>query len=244
MPTIPAESTARPKRLTKELWEKERSSREEWENRSHAILELRETLRPGALDLIKRQRLGYLVDGTIFSKYSNKGQKLKDKFWCARLSPNHKMLYWGDCKSEHCKPTIEELPNKLPVAEIRLLAIGKDAPHMKNVKASKKPTAAETAFSILTYDPSEPHHQQQNGTTSEEPLNFIAPDEEVFDYWTDGINALLGREMTSEKTKQDLNMLLGMEVKIRLLDTEGVTIPEVAPEIPPPPPNFDFNIKF
>ena len=24
-------------------------------------------------------------------------------------------------------------------------------------------------------------------------LDFVAPDEEVFDYWTDGINALLGK---------------------------------------------------
>ena len=46
--------------------------------------------------------------------------------------------------------------------------------------------------------------------------------------------------MTSELTKQDLEMLLGMEIKLRLLDTEGVEIPENPPPIPKEPPNYDF----
>jgi hypothetical protein len=50
--------------------------------------------------------------------------------------------------------------------------------------------------------------------------------------------------MTSPETRQDLDTLLSMEVKICLLDTEGVTIPDVPPPIPPPPPNFDFAFKY
>ena len=46
--------------------------------------------------------------------------------------------------------------------------------------------------------------------------------------------------MTSELTKTDLEMLLSMEIKLRLLDTEGITIPEQPPQIPKDPPNFDF----
>lgn len=59
----------------------------------------------------------------------------------------------------------------------------------------------------------------------EEPLNFVAPNEKVFDYWTDGINALLGQEMTTKETMQDLETLLSMDIKLRLLDTEGISIP-------------------
>ncbi len=47
-------------------------------------------------------------------------------------------------------------------------------------------------------------------------------------------------QMTSELTKTDLEMLLSMEIKLRLLDTEGITIPEQPPPIPKDPPNFDF----
>lgn len=55
------------------LWQKERSSREEWENKAQAILELRERIKPSIIDLIKQQRLQFLTEGTRFVKYSNKG---------------------------------------------------------------------------------------------------------------------------------------------------------------------------
>jgi len=55
------------------LWQKERSSREEWENKAFAILELRDMVKTEIIDLIKQQRLLYLTEGTRFDKYSNKG---------------------------------------------------------------------------------------------------------------------------------------------------------------------------
>jgi len=102
---------------------------------------------------------------------------------------------------------------------------------MKEGKNSKKSTFV-LAFSLAP-DPCQG-----------EPLNFVAPNEKVFDYWTDGINALLGNEMTSKEAQNDLATLLSMEVKLRLLDTEGITVPELPPKIPPPPLNYDFNIKY
>ena len=50
--------------------------------------------------------------------------------------------------------------------------------------------------------------------------------------------------MTSEETKKDLEVLLGMEIKLRLLDTEGVTIPEYPPPIPDDPPDFNFTYTY
>lgn len=49
--------------------------------------------------------------------------------------------------------------------------------------------------------------------------------------------------MTSEETKRDLETLLSMEIKLRLLDTEGINIPETPPPIPKEPPNYDFVFK-
>lgn len=64
----------------------------------------------------------------------------------------------------------------------------------------------------------------------------------LFQYcvWTDGLNALLGKEMTSEFTKSDLDTLLSMEMKLRLLDLENIQIPEAPPPIPKEPSNYDF----
>jgi len=43
--------------------------------------------------------------------------------------------------------------------------------------------------------------------------------------------------------QSDLSTLLTMEIKLRLLDTEGITIPSTLPPVPPDPPNYDFAIK-
>ena len=62
-----------------------------------------------------------------------RGQRIKDKFWYVRLSPNHKVFHYGDC-DEKSVPTLEELPNKLAVVDIKALIIGKECPHMKDVR--------------------------------------------------------------------------------------------------------------
>ena len=49
--------------------------------------------------------------------------------------------------------------------------------------------------------------------------------------------------MVSVQTMSDLDTLLSMEIKLRLLDTEGINIPEEAPLIPKDPPNYDFIFK-
>ena len=56
------------------LWQQERTSREEWESHARPIVELKEMITPDILDLIKQQRLGFLVEGTRFTKYYQRGQ--------------------------------------------------------------------------------------------------------------------------------------------------------------------------
>lgn len=207
------------------LWQQERCNREEWESQARPIVELREKITPEIFNLITQQRLGYLVEGTQFMKYTSKGQRIKDKFWYCRLSPNHKIFHYGEC-DENIAPSIEELPHKFAVIEIKALVTGKDCPHMKAKKSS-----SHLAFSLTPY-------------SEQEPLGFVAGNEHVFDYWTDGINALLSNPMVSKETKKDLETLLSMEIRLRLLDTEGLDIPENPPEIPKDPPNFDFCYDF
>lgn len=58
--------------------------------------------------------------------------------------------------------------------------------------------------------------------------------------WTDGLNALLGKDMMSDLTRNDLDTLLSMEIKLRLLDLENIQIPDAPPPIPKEPSNYDF----
>lgn len=206
------------------LRQQERTSKEECESTASAIVALKEKISPEIVSLIRQQRLNYLVEGTRFSKYS-RGMRSKDKFWYARLSPNHKVIHFGDC-DEKTVPTIEELANKVLVVDIKQLLIGKECPHMKELKARK--SAVNLGFSI-TFENME-----------HKTLDFVAPDETVFNYWTDGINALLGLPMTSKQRDEDFEILLSMEIKLRLLDTEGIDISSEPPPVPDDPEDYDF----
>lgn len=74
-------------------------------------------------------------------------------------------------------------------------------------------------------------------------LDLVASDQQTFDYWIDGINALLGNKMNSKEAANDLEVLLAMDIKLRLLDVEGMDLPEEPPSVPPPPSNYDFAIE-
>uniref|UniRef100_A0A8C2PVE6 Engulfment and cell motility protein 1-like n=1 Tax=Cyprinus carpio TaxID=7962 RepID=A0A8C2PVE6_CYPCA len=200
------------------LRQSERMNQEDFQSRP--ILELREKIQPAILELIKQQRLNRLCEGTCFRKISSR--RRQDKFWYCRLSPNHKVLHYGDLEENGI-----ETATPFPVADIKAVVTGKDCPHMKEKGALKQnKELLELAFSVL-YE-------------SDEYLNFIAPDKHEYCVWTDGLNALLGKEMTSEFTRSDMDTLLNMEMKLRLLDLENIQIPEVPPPIPKEPSNYDF----
>ncbi|KAJ8783121.1 hypothetical protein J1605_009729 [Eschrichtius robustus] len=241
----------------------ERMNQEDFQSRP--ILELKEKIQPEILELIKQQRLNRLVEGTCFRKLNCR--RRQDKFWYCRLSPNHKVLHYGDLEeSPQGEVPHDSLQDKrllhtitgtqangcfaipelwrldgpcdlispcgwrreaVPVADIKAVVTGKDCPHMKEKGALKQnKEVLELAFSIL-YD-------------SNCQLNFIAPDKHEYCIWTDGLNALLGKDMMSDLTRNDLDTLLSMEIKLRLLDLENIQIPDAPPPIPKEPSNYDF----
>ncbi|XP_063294735.1 engulfment and cell motility protein 3 [Pelobates fuscus] len=193
---------------------------------SPPVMELRRQLQPELLNLIRQQRLHYLCEGTKFRKLSSR--RRQDKLWYCRLSPNHKVFHYGDLDDNIDNPPIEMLQEKIPVADIKYVLTGKDCPHMKEKKQNKD--IVEQAFSIC-YD-------------VESFLNFLAPSPNDFCLWLDGLNALQGREMTSERKRSDLDILLNAELKLRLLDLENVPIPEHPPAIPARPLNYDYFYQF
>ncbi|XP_074007570.1 engulfment and cell motility protein 3 isoform X1 [Numenius arquata] len=194
------------------------------------VLELRERLKPELLELIRQQRLLHLCEGTLFRKISSR--RRQDKLWYCRLSPNHKVLHYGDVEEGVHSPPIESLPEKIPVADMKMLLVGKECPHTKEKSSGKQnKDVLELAFSIV-YD------------MEEYCLNFIAPTRYEFCLWTDGLNVLLGKGMTSERTQTDLDVLLSMELKLRLLDLENISIPDTPPPVPKPPSNLNFCYDF
>nr|XP_028591565.1 engulfment and cell motility protein 2 isoform X4 [Podarcis muralis] len=206
------------------LRQSERMSQDDFH--SPPIMELREKIQPEILELIKQQRLNRLCEGSSFRKIGNR--RRQERFWFCRLALNHKVLHYGDLEDNaQGEVTFEALQEKIPVADIKAVVTGKDCPHMKEKGALKQnKEALELAFSIL-YDP-------------DETLNFIAPNKYEYCIWIDGLNALLGKEMGSDLTKSDLDTLLSMEMKLRLLDLENIPIPEVPPPVPKEPSSYDF----
>lgn len=128
------------------LRQQERSTREQCESTASAIVCLKEKITPEILSLIKLQRLGCLVEGTRFAKYA-RGSRVKDKFWYSKLSPNHKVLHYGDWE-EKSEPTLEDLNNKIQVHDIKQLLTGAECPHMKD----RKKNDVNLGFLITYYD--------------------------------------------------------------------------------------------
>lgn len=206
------------------------------EKEGRAIRHLRDSITPEIKELIQQQRFNVMAAGAKFGKFrrdgagasgGNKEQRGKHVF--LRLSANHKALLYGD---ESLADSPQQL-TKLPVADIKHFEAGPSAlggSAAKDGQRRNKGSLSE-ALSICIY--------KETGDS----LDLTAPDPKTFDHFCDGLNALLGREMSSGKFNEDKEMFLAMEVKIRLLDLEGIDIPDEAPPIPPPPPNFEFSLQ-
>uniref|UniRef100_A0A8C1TS09 Engulfment and cell motility 2 n=1 Tax=Cyprinus carpio TaxID=7962 RepID=A0A8C1TS09_CYPCA len=210
------------------LRQSERMSQDDFQ--SPPIIDLRERIQPEILELIKQQRLSRLCEGSCFRKLGNR--RRQEKFWFCRLSLNHKVLHYGDLdESPQGEVPFELLTDTIPVSDIKAVLTGKDCPHMKEKSALKQnKEVLELAFSIL-YDP-------------DEALNFVATNKYEYCIWTDGVSALLGKELGSDLTRSDLDTLMSMEMKLRLLDLENITIPEAPPPVPKEPSTYNFTYNY
>lgn len=189
---------------------------------SKPVMDLRKSMEVELMSLVRLQMLNSLVEGQWFNK--NSKRHARDKYRFCRLSNDHKYFQYDDFaeKVDDQSPSPDKLSNKVPIVDIKMFFTGKNCPFLKG-----KRTLATYAFSLqLESEPSE--------------LDFIAPEEKVFDVWTDGINALLGQPLASKTAADNLDMLLDMEIRIQMLDLEGIIIPDTAPPIPEDPPDYDF----
>uniref|UniRef100_A0A8D3CG25 ELMO domain-containing protein n=1 Tax=Scophthalmus maximus TaxID=52904 RepID=A0A8D3CG25_SCOMX len=242
------------------LRQSERMSQDDFQ--SPPIIELRERIQPEILELIKQQRLNRLCEGSCFRKLGNR--RRQEKFWFCRLSLNHKVLHYGDLdESPQGEVPFELLSDKIPVSDIKSVVTGKDCPHMKEKSALKQnKEVLELAFSVL-YDPDEtlnfvaPNKYEVSSATMRLKAALLTIVMLCLMYiyvmmmflvqyciWTDGLCALLGREMGSDLTRSDLDTLISMEMKLRLLDLENITIPEAPPPVPKEPSSYNFTYNY
>jgi len=206
-------------------WQSDAKSRDAW-NKSAPVAELKMHLAPEIEDLIRQQRGNFMVEGTRFHRYKKTGEQTKSQYRYVKLHPNHKTVYVGDWNSEKSLPTIEDLEPRMQIADIRDILVGPDCPFIKEWgKKKDHHHQFALAFSLVGENTS---------------LDLVAPDEQTHNYWVDGINTLLRRPMSSSDYQKEKDILTNMEIKLRLLDLEGVDLPESAPIVPPPPPDFNF----
>lgn len=52
----------------------------------------------------------------------------------------------------------------------------------------------------------------------------------------------LGKEMCSSAFVKEKSDLMEIQLMLRLLDVENVTLPKEPPPVPAPPPNYDFAL--
>lgn len=91
----------------------------------------------------------------------------------------------------------------------------------------KKPTspqeeeAASLTFSLVNQDQSK-------------CLDFVALTREDFANWTDGFRALLYDKVENKETVEEINQLETIQLRVHLLDLDGIEIPSTVPDIPMP----------
>ncbi|XP_037281159.2 engulfment and cell motility protein 2 [Rhipicephalus microplus] len=212
--------------IVKQL-QRENDERKASERQSRAVNQLRDSFRAEIISLVNENRINVLCNGSRFQKYGAKGNRIKDGYVFVKLSHNLKALHYGDCNATCDDVDIEELPESIAVSDIEMINTGASCPHAR--KAARQ--IVDLAFSIVICNDGQ-------------PLNLVAPNAKVLNRWLDGLNVLMGNAANSIEARGDMGILLDMEVRLRLLETEGIHIPETPPPIPPPPSNFDFSSRF
>lgn len=207
-------------------WQKDAQDKDPWIE-SKPVQVLKEHLKGEIDELVQQQRYNFMVEGTRFPRHKKDGQQLKGQYKYVKLHTNRKTIYAGET-SEKNIPSIEDLEPKIQVQDIIEVTTGKDVEFLKDYRKEAIAEMAKRAICV----------RAESGS-----LELVAPDVKTYNYWLDGINILRGLPMTSKDYENEKKILLSMEVKLRLLDLEGIQIPETPPPIPQQPPNLNFSIN-
>eukprot|EP00051_Salpingoeca_urceolata_P029955 m.7700 g.7700 ORF g.7700 m.7700 type:complete len:753 (+) comp3025_c0_seq1:637-2895(+) len=198
---------------------------------SEPVKLLKQKLRGELEELVRAQKLARLSDGAWFYPIL-KGKIKKDmRFFCT-LSPNYKTLHWDDpvTGSDNTKPKIHQLSHQCDVGALKQIFAGNDVPAIVAKGKKLEESVAPLVFSLLG-----------SGEASlEEGLGFCARDRAQAAVWLDGLRVLTRAQLSEPESAEDLDILLSLEMHLRLLNLHGVHVDELSPVVPPLPADFDF----
>lgn len=192
-----------------------------------SVKKLRTVVKKEILELIKQQKLAYLTDGCVFKvlkgQPKEKGKNVGPQFLYAKVSDNHQELGWAPIADAAERPA--SLPNIVKITEIVSVATGAEVPSYAKKKGPEEVMAL--SFAYICKD-------------EKLTVEFLASTRDDFVNWVDGMKALIGKAMDCTETLDEAKTLVGLEMKVRLLDLEGIDIPKDPPPIPEVPTDFDF----
>ncbi|MFH4976225.1 hypothetical protein AB6A40_002934 [Gnathostoma spinigerum] len=211
------------------LWERQRSAQEAEELKSDTAREMREFLRPGIVALVKKNRKNALKDGQKFDKLvKSKSIQKAQQCWYWKLAANEKDLICTDCSSfEDTLALDADSTMKICISDIRRVEAGGGLLDVGNTPFKNKKHAMMRGITIEVGDKPEIYH-------------LITSDERVIETWIDGLNALIGCDDLSLRAQQQVDRLLSIELKMRLLHIDH--IPASVP-LPPLPTDFSWLPK-
>lgn len=169
---------------------------------------MHERFQQEALTFVKEQRLMCMSSGEWFQTVnplnSAAGQPIK--YYFVILAMGRKVLKWGEYAfKQGRKPTWEEAPNTLELASVTRV----EMTHMRTQSASSDVIGLQTRTK---------HHKVCIYGQSPTPmLVFYVDTEDQAAEWVDGINSLIGKPMSTEKTKQYVTLFTEMSLRAQVM---------------------------
>ncbi|OAX43979.1 hypothetical protein K503DRAFT_679972 [Rhizopogon vinicolor AM-OR11-026] len=206
------------------------------------VRNLKEKITRESAEFVRQQRIQCLLQGAWFVNgipipANGLSRRPNGQWRFMRLDNGLKYLHYVDSAVKFpVRNGLEDLPERIEIAAISLIATGTCAPPQNilrdqlDLPPPTNLTPSPLSFSLLT-------------ATEGSLADQIAPDQSRWADWTDGLNMLRrdSGHVTSDETAGYIKALTEIGLKIKLLDLSGEKV-----DIPsgllagPPPSNTDF----
>ena len=208
-----------------------------------SIAEAKSIVKDKIIELIRNQRLAYMIQGQSFRKHRSEG------FIFCQLSKNQKYLYYWDmakCK-DNTKEAILETQDKIAIENI--VRVQTTATMITELCSNGPGSDAHIGLSGLhdlmkikkyIFSIDYEHDVLRKIPRDQLKLEFIARDRKAFDYFDDGLNILMKRKMDSDKFFEDFKELEKMESRMTFIQANKGDVTKTLPKMPPPPSNYNF----
>jgi len=191
------------------------------------VKQLKNEIKNELINMVEAQKILHLQDGKClqtFSSTQKKNKKTTAPYIYIKLSQNQQELSWEPTLAPNNVPTV--FTNKISKSEVSGLLVRSHVPHIQKAK-NVDPGIVSRTFFI----------DAKNGVTMDA---LIAQTMDDYAIVADALRAWLGKPLGEEAHYKEVTLLVDIETKVRLLDLAGITVPDCAPDMPPPPSNYDF----